>query len=31
MGRPGRWTVVQLELAIEAVVAGASYEMAMDR
>ena len=28
MGRPGRWTVVQLELAIEAVVAGASYEVA---
>lgn len=28
MGRPGRWTVMQLEAAIEAVVAGASYETA---
>ena len=28
MGRPGRWTAVQLEASIEAVVAGASYETA---
>ncbi len=26
MGRPGRWTAVQLEASIEAVVAGAGYE-----
>ncbi len=28
MGRPGRWTAVQLEASIEAVVGGASYETA---